>query len=287
MVEGLGFTVRATDRAFLDLLDDHLHEFRVERAADAVNHFSADVGVDTVLPGGKVVRGKSRLYIGALKIFEGTERDEMAGRIVSGVRDLATQHSNEFVRIRAGAVAVGGRALLLPSLPEPHLPALVAAMVRGGAAYLGDELVQIDPVLRNVHGSPLPLLVDTVDLGLFPELGRAPGRRRLAMVRDPAQVGAKTPRRPVRLDQLSGRAAPPTPPGRIVFPSFEPGRPTELREVGRAEALFRLTQAALNLHVWTDRALVVMRDLLESVPVTGLVVGSIPEAASLLAAERG
>jgi hypothetical protein len=284
-VEGLGFTVRATDEVFLELLRAYLPEFRVERA-EAVNHFSADVGPDTVLPGGKVIRGKSRLYLGGLKIFEGTERDEMAGRIISGVRDLATQHSNEFVRVRAGGVVVEDRALLLPSVPEPHLPALVASMVRRGAGYLGDELISIDPVLRLIHGSVLPLLVDTVDVGLFPEVGRRPGRQRLALLRDPDRIGARTPRRPVRVQELFGASAGPTPPGRVVFPVFRPGRPTELQDIGAAEALFEFTQAVLNLHVWTDRALVVMRDILTSVPAARLVVGSIPEAADLLVAAQ-
>jgi hypothetical protein len=282
-VEGLGFTVRATDQTFLELLRAYLSEFRVERT-DAVNHFSADVGADTTLPGGKVIRGKSRLYIGALKIFEGTERDEMAGRIISGVRDLATQHSNEFVRIRAGGVVVEDRALLMPSVPEPHLPALVASMVSRGAGYLGDELVSIDPVLRQVHGSLLPLLVDTEDIGLFPDVGRRPGRQRLGLLKDPDRVGARTPRRPVRVEELSGASSGPTPPGRIVFPTFRPGRPTEMQDIGAAEALFGFTQAVLNLHVWADRALVVMRDLLSSIPPARLVVGSIPEAADLLLA---
>jgi hypothetical protein len=282
-VDSLGFTLRATDQSFLELMRAYLPEFRVERT-EAVNHFSADVGVDAVLSGGKVVRGKSRLYIGALKIFEGTERDEMAGRIVSGVRDLATQYSNEFVRVRAGGIVIGERAVLLPSMPEPHLPALIATMVRNGAGYLGDELVGIDPVLRRVHGSPLPILVDTVDMELFPELGRTPGRRRLAMLRDPDRLGAKTPRRPVRLEELSGRAASPVTPEWIVFPTFQAGRPTELQEIGKAEALFAFTQAVLNLHIWADRAFVVMQDLLGRVPTARLVVGSIPEAADLLAA---
>jgi hypothetical protein len=71
-----------------------------------------------------------------------------------------------------------------------------------------------------------------------------------------------------------------------VFPVFRPGRPTELQDIGAAEALFEFTQAVLNLHVWTDRALVVMRDILTSVPAARLVVGSIPEAADLLVAAQ-
>jgi hypothetical protein len=56
----------------------------------------------------------------------------------------------------------------------------------------------------------------------------------------------------------------------------------ELRQVGSAEALFRFTQACLNLHIWGDRALVLMREMLATVRVEEIVVGSVTEAADLL-----
>jgi hypothetical protein len=273
--------VRVTDEGFLDELRVFLGDDRVD-ARESEFRFSADVGVDKTMPGGKVVRGKSRLYVGGLKIYEGTERDEMAGRIISGVRDLATQHSNEFVRIRAGGVVVRDRAVLLPSPAEPHLPALVAATLHLGAGYLGDELVNIDPVLRRAHGTSLPLLLDSDDVGLFPELGRTPARRRLSLVRQRDDLGARTPRRPVRADEFSASRSEPLEVGRVVFPSFEPGRATELQEIAKAEAVFRFTQAMMNLHVWGDRAFIVMHDLVTQRPTARLVVGSIPEAAELL-----
>ena len=68
----------------------------------------------------------------------------------------------------------------------------------------------------------------------------------------------------------------------IVFPFFEEGAETRLEPFGGAAALFRFTEATLNLHIWTDRAFVLQRELMESVPVSRLVVGSIPEAADLV-----
>jgi hypothetical protein len=41
-------------------------------------------------------------------------------------------------------------------------------------------------------------------------------------------------------------------------------------------------EAMLNAHVWGDRALILARDLVETVPVQRLVMGSIPEGAELL-----
>lgn len=279
-MDGHDFAVRATDARFLELLRGYLGEIRVEKGSGEVV-FSADCGVDKRLPGGKVARGVGRLYVDALPIFSGPVREEMAGRLVGGIRDMATAHSHEFFRIRAAGVAMDGGALVLPSAPQPHLPALGAMLVRSGAGYLGDEIVNIDPVLRRAHGIRLPLLLDARDLAHFPELGREPLRRRQAAELE--RLEARTPRRPVRLEELGGLPSPPVPVRWIVFPDFRPGGPTELELLAGSVALFRFTEAALNLHVWADRGLILMQGLLRTAAVARLSIGSLPEAAELLA----
>ena len=273
--------MRATDQGFLDLVRGYLGAHRVGGHEGWATPFSADCGETRTMAGGKVVQGISRLYSTGMKIFEGRVQDEMAGRLISGVRDLATQHSNEYVRIRAGGIVVDGAAIVFPSPPQAHLPALTGLLVQRGADYLGDEVVNVDPVLRRAHGLPLPLLIDGFDLPLFPGIDRERTRRR--MKGTPEEVQAKTPRRPVPVEDLGGALAAPAPIRSIVFPFFEEGAATRLEPFGGAAALFRFTEATLNLHVWTDRAFVLQRDLLESATVSRLVIGgSLEEAADVL-----
>jgi hypothetical protein len=227
-----------------------------------------------------MLRGRNNLYWGTLRIHGGRIREEMAARLISVVRDNAMASSNEFLRIRAGAVVVGGTALVLPSPPEPHLASLAGILVRSGAGYLGDEIAHIDPVLRKVHSASFPLLIDAEDLGHFAELGREPARPRRGTI--PEFRRGTTPRRPVSVEELGGHQAEPVPLRWVVFPYFELGSSTRLEGMGGSEALLRFTEAGLNLHVWGERALILMRDLIESMPVSRLVVGSLPEAADLL-----
>jgi hypothetical protein len=278
----MNFVVRSTDRRFLDLLRRYIGRFRLDEPAGPEVRFSADCGQERTMPGGKVVRGRRKLYLGILRIYDGRLDDEMAARLIGLVRRRATMLTNEFVRVRAGAVTVNGGAVLLPSMPEPHLPTMVGMMVRSGAGYLGDEEVNVDPVLRRIHSLSLPLRIDSEHLGRFPELrGRDPRRGRPPRPM-PEELRAHTPRRVVAPDELGGREDDPAPIGWIVFPSFQPGAETRLEPFGGAEALFRFTQALLNLDIWEDRALVLMRDILESSAVSTLVVGSEEEAADLL-----
>jgi len=53
--------------------------------------------------------------------------------------------------------------------------------------------------------------------------------------------------------------------------------------MGRAEAAFSMvTEAVLNLEVWRERALLLVRDLINDAAVARLVVGSAEEAARSL-----
>jgi hypothetical protein len=262
---------------FLDVLARYLGEYRVEDGPRDIL-FSADCGVEKELVGGKKVRGKKRLYFQAILIFYGNLLEEMAGRLISGARDWTNSQSNEFLRLRAGGVGLNGGTLLLPSQPEQHLATIVAMLVNRGAGYVGDEIVNIDPVLQRAHGTGLPLLLNSQDVTLLPSLNATPPKPRRRRVEPPRSYW------PVRLDDLGGTLADPADVRWIVFPTFRPGQETAFREIGKADALFRITQAGLNLHIWNERAFVLMQGLLRSALVTELVIGDPAEAASLLEA---
>jgi hypothetical protein len=103
-------------------------------------------------------------------------------------------------------------------------------------------------------------------------------------VEEEGEVGrdSRTPRRAVPVDALGGHRAVAADLGWIVLPVFRPGEETRLEPVAGAEAVFKLMEAMLNAHVWGDRALILARDLVETVPVQRLVIGSIPEATEIL-----
>jgi hypothetical protein len=276
----VGFSVRATDPRFLDMVRPHLAVLRVEEAADHSSMMSASVAEDRVLPGGKRTRGINNLYFGMLRIYRGPYLEEMTGRVLSVARDVITTGQDQFVMLRGGAVVLHDAALILPSRPEPRVGSLTALLVQRGGRFLGDGVLELDPVLRRIHPSPLPPLVYEMDLELFPEVPPQPVRRRKR--EDPVREALRPPR-PVSLGALRGERAEGTAPAKwIVFPEFEPGGETRLEPAGGSELLFRFTEAVLNLHVWRDRTLVLLRELLESAAVSRLVVGSLPEAADFL-----
>src|SRR5262245_163978 len=211
-----------------------------------------------------------------LRLFRARGSDEMAGRFISSLREIATFEQNQFVRIRAGAVVLGDVAVLRPAYPDPRLPGLGARLVRGGAGSIADACVKIEAVLRRVHPTPLPMLLGIEDLPDFPEIQREPATSR----RKDDREGVKQIRYAVAPEELGGTVAGPTAPQRVVFPRFEAGE-TKLEPMGPADALFAFARAGLNFHVWGERALILGREMLSSIPVATLRVGSVPKAADL------
>jgi hypothetical protein len=274
------FKVRTTDERFLEMLRGYMGSFRVDEAHVDEVVVSADCGAERVLPGGKRVEGRLNLYFGNMWIYRGRSIEEMVARLAGYLRSMSTYFQDEFVRIRAGAVEINGRALLLPSPPEPHLPSLVGMLLKEGAGYLGDEQVHVEPVLRRVHSSGLPLMIDSQDVELFSTLNRKRPRRRSGD-EPPPDLRAATPRQAVAPEELGGRWGNPAPIGWIVFPKFDQAE-TMLEPAGGADAIFRFSQGVMNLHVWGERAFVLMQELIEETPVSRLAVGSLEEAASLL-----
>ncbi|HEV2755712.1 MAG TPA: hypothetical protein VG318_08030 [Actinomycetota bacterium] len=271
--------MRSTAPEFLALVDSLLPEARAAAPDEdaAVYRFSAIVGSDKMLAGGKVAHGVSSLYLGALRVFRGRGLQEMAGRMISGMRDLVVAPQNEFVRMRGTGVTLDGSAILVASpQPEPRLPGFAGLLVKRGFGYLGDELVRVEPVLNTAYPMPLPILVDELDVGAFPEVPLDPPRRRSS------RVEGMTPRRPVRVAALGGAIAEPAPVRWIVVPEFG-AADTVLEPASGAALVFALTNATLNMHVWRERGLLFLRRLLEEASVSRLAISSPQEAADALA----
>ena len=277
-MEDTGFEIRSTDPSFLDRIRAHLAGYEATEAelADVATYlFSVIPGEDRRLPGGMVARGLHSVYAQGMRIYHGPDPEAMVGSLLHMMRSLALDYLDEFVRIRGGSVAVNGGGLLLATAEDrPETAALVAMLLRRDAAYLGDEISLIDPVLRRLPPSPLPVLVDVAAASLVPGIG--PGGA-------PSRSGRATPGRyAVAPEALGSRSADPTPLRWVVFPSFEPGSRTILEPAGGAGAVFGLSRACVNLDVWEDRGLMMFRELAEGAALSRLVIGSLEEAADLL-----
>ena len=135
--------------------------------------------------------------------------------------------------VHAGAVAIGGRAVIFPGRSFSGKTSLVAAFLEAGAVYLSDEFAVLD-VDANVHPFPTPL-----------SLRHGEDERRNV---EAASLGAMTAESSLPL-------------GGIIVANYRPGAAWAPEEITRGQAALALldnTIAALARH---GEALAIFRDV--------------------------
>ncbi len=97
------------------------------------------------------------------KLLEGEADAAIALRVLGAeVRAFLAQRAPEHVFVHAGAVALDGRAIVLPGRSFAGKTTLVGALLRAGATYYSDELVVLDAD-GLAHPYACPLSVRGVD----------------------------------------------------------------------------------------------------------------------------
>ncbi len=109
-------------------------------------------------------------------------------------------HAPDHVFVHAGAVGVGGQAIVLPGKSFAGKTTLAAALVRAGAEYCSDEYAALDADGR-VHPYPKPLSVRTGGLvaedrrsrasAAPPRIGRCPSDSSSSPSTDTARCGPR------------------------------------------------------------------------------------------------
>lgn len=174
-----------------------------------------------------------------------------------------------FVAVHAGGVVDNGRAVILPGVMEAGKTTLTAGLVRAGCAYLSDEAVGFDSATGLALAYPKPLSIDVGAQALFPELAGV-------ALSNPDRTSGQwqVPPTAIRGNVVGA----PSPVAAIVFPSFEPGAPTQLEELGRAAALIELAKATFRFRDRARRSLEVLAPVVRGAVCYRLVTGDLEPA---------
>ncbi len=140
-----------------------------------------------------------------------------AGLLDAMVRTHVALHAHGRIFIHAGAVAYGGRAIVLPGQSMSGKTTLVAALVAEGAVYYSEEYAVLD-AHGFVHPYPKPLSIRRSDM-----------------------VGVDTP-----VEALGGVAGEaPVPVGLVAVATYAPGARWDPRRLSRSEGVLALLSHAI------------------------------------------
>jgi hypothetical protein len=193
--------------------------------------------------------------------------EDLLGPLVHEINHLVTSRSR-YVTLHAGGVALGGSAIVLAGPMEAGKTTLTTGLLLGGCDYLTDEAVAIDPLTFEALPYPKPLKIDPGAQHLFPALAEAGGTYAEAIGAWHVPVAA-TGARPVRG---------PVPVAAVVLCRYDPSAGADLRPLGRAEALLRLTACTFRFAERPQAATASLAGLVQGADCYELVMGDLESA---------
>ena len=168
--------------------------------------------------------GTYSVYNGATRVNEGGGVELSLVVFDGQVRSYVAVHAPDYIFVHAGAVALDGKALVLPGDSFAGKTTLVEALVRAGAAYYSDEFAVFDSEgLCHPYPKPLSLRPRWVD--------------------ENSPQGPQVEQAVESLGGVAGEGA--IPMGMAVITYYVPGSESRPRELGRGEAALALIAKAV------------------------------------------
>ena len=189
----------------------------------------------------------------------------------------AIETTDTYLVLHAGAVARGGRGLILPAPPDSGKTTLTAALTLDGFDYLSDEAALIEPDTGLLHPFPRALWMEAPSLdavGIRSEVVDPDAERRAQYHVVPAQLRGDAVGAPCRVRF-------------VIFPSYRPGSTVALKPMSRAEAVVVLAENSFNLARFGADGVRLVADVVRGAECYRLSMGDLDEAVRCLRATVG
>lgn len=164
-LRGLCFPFRV--RTNIDGIGDFLAEMLAPLTATRATDGAATISLDDRGPG---VADRYAVSVDGEVLHEAPESRLLVSTLAWAVNRRAVAGTCGHLILHAGAVEIGGRAVLVVGGMEVGKSTLVTGLVRGGAAYLTDEATAVDTTAGVVTPYPKAITLDHGSWPLFPEL---------------------------------------------------------------------------------------------------------------------
>jgi len=186
----------------------------------------------------------------------------------------AVTQTSDLVCVHASAATLDGRAIILPAPPEHGKSTTVAGLVRAGWDLLTDEAALFDLGDDLLHPFPRPMMLSETSLAALPGLA------------DSLPSSYETFRRlnhHLTADDLRpGALASPARVAFVVFPSYAPGRTTELVALARSEALMEMLHGTFNLQRVGGKGVETLGRVVRAADCYRLHIGALEPAVGLI-----
>ena len=225
--------------------------------------------------------GTSRSEPGLFELLldgESIQRPPSPGSMLDWmILDMTTEavtQAVDLVCVHASAAALDGRAILLPAPPEHGKSTTVAGLVRAGWDLLTDEAALFDLRDDLLHPFPRPMMLSEASMAALPGLVDSLPSSYEAFRRLDYHLTAD--------DLRPGALGSPARVAFVVFPSYAPGRTTELVPLARSEALIEMVRGTFNMQRVGGKGIETLGRVVRTAECYRLHIGALAPAVGLI-----
>ncbi|MEF8717732.1 MAG: HprK-related kinase A [Candidatus Accumulibacter necessarius] len=225
------------------------------------------------------LRPQSRFLIDGMQPFDPFPREQALPHFEWGVNWSFAQRFNQHVLLHAGALALGGQAVIMAAPPGSGKSTLTAAMMLRGFRLLSDEFGVLCPRTGRLWPMLKPLALKNRSIDVIRDYAE---EAILGPVYKGTRKGDVAHLAPTD-DSIDARRLP-AHPRLVVFPSFREGAPLTTRRLPAEDAFARLAFNSFNYGILGETSFNAVADVIDSCPAFALEYSRFDEAVESLRA---
>ena len=194
--------------------------------------------------------------------------------IIADMTTEAVTQTADLVCVHASAAALDGRAIVLPAPAGHGKSTTVVGLVRAGWDLLTDEAALFDLRDDLLHPFPRPMALSDASMAVLPGLADS--------LPASYEVFRRLDHHLTADDIRPGALGSPAKVAFVVFPSYAPGRTTELVPLSRSEALMKMLRGTFNLERVGARGVETLGRVVGAADCYRLNIGALEPAVDLI-----
>ena len=194
-----------------------------------------------------------------------------------GINCRVMERCTAYLQLHAATLSFEGQGVVLAGNSGVGKSTLAAGLVSRGWTYLSDEFALIHPATLRLHPFPKALCIKAGSFDVIKRLNLPLWRRRHYVKAFKGAVGYVRPQ-----DFAPGVVPTPCPIRFVIFPKYGNGEEPRLFPISPGHACFSLAGHAFNRHVFDQRVVPILSEVVRRAECLGLVSGPIDETCKLI-----
>ncbi|MBI3584449.1 MAG: hypothetical protein HY096_10950 [Nitrospinae bacterium] len=214
-----------------------------------------------------------KVYRSGILLYETKDPFEFISYIEWSMIDTALERMEGFYQIHGGAVVKNNKGLILPAAPGSGKTTLTVGLTMNGFQCLSDDIALIAMQSLKLNPYPRNIFITEEKKDVFDRYGYNLPLRKSEWTDMGGWDFIFTPPPPMTIGAGVDF---------IIFPEYNPALKTELKEISRGKAMFKIIRESFNFYKFKDRGIDIIHRLVQKAECYQLTVNNLNEAVEII-----